>query len=343
MESFRPANWTGINANHRYINIYANFVNSRLLRQPCGATRGLKDSEMRIVVTGGAGFIGTNLLTRLVTRFPHIECVSFDNRHAVYPVAGVKYVLGNVQNLTQLDTITKSASQVYHLAGALGTNESFRSIRKHVSCNIVGAVNILTCARTNRFELLIVSKPNVWLNPYTVTKKCADEFVEMYVKEYGVKVVTLKLFNVYGPFEIATSYRKAVPTFVKQALGGKPLEIYGDGMQEGDFVFVGDVVDALIDALELKLYGNVIEYGTGVGTKIINIARIIIEMCGSNSTITFKKMRIGESEKSKVVANISKLAKKGLRVPATELCEGLSLAIDFHRTAMRSMIGLGLP
>lgn len=290
---------------------------------------------MLIVVTGGAGFIGTNLLARLTERYPNAALVSFDLETPTFPIGNVEYTTGDARDFKTLRAVTAKADKVFHLAGELGTHESFVRAQEHIETNIIGTLNVLKCAQCAGFGLLVASKPSIWLNPYTITKHCAERLVEMYIKEYEIKAVIMRFFNVYGPFEGCRKYRKAVPFFINQALENKPLLIYGDGKQEADFVYVSDAVDAAIDALDFCLYGRTIEYGSGIGTQIFDLAELIIKLAKSESRPRYIAMRRGEDAGTRAVSNNANLFDSGLSLPQVTLADGLVSTIEFHKLFRR--------
>jgi UDP-glucose 4-epimerase len=286
---------------------------------------------MHLVVTGGAGFIGTNLLSQLKARYPNTFIVSYDREEPIFRVAGVEYLKGDVTNIDAVREVMWGAKNVFHLAGELGTNESFDCIRAHIDSNIIGTINILDCAREFGFGIVFASKPNVWLNPYSATKQCAEQFARMYRVEFGLKIIIMRFFNVYGPFEVSDKYRKAVPFFINQALRKLPMEVYGDGEQEADFVYVDDAVNAAISALDIGSFGKTIEYGSGIGTRISDLARLIVKLTNSQSQINYVGMRRGEESGSKIVSDHFELRKCGIDAPAITLEDGLKRTIEFYQ------------
>ncbi len=286
---------------------------------------------MKILVTGGAGFIGTNCLLYLKKAEPKAELLSFDIAQPFFPVDGVRYIHGDVRSYFHLKSVLKEVSKVFHFAAELGTHETFSNPDIANEVNIGGVLNLLELARDYDFPLFIASKPNVWLNPYSISKEAAEKYAYMYFKEYGVKVSVLKFFSVYGPYQYIYKYQKAVPFFISKALKNEPLLVYGNGEQEADFVYVEDAVRAADLVLKKRIFGQAIEFGWGKGIKINYLAKRIIELAGSKSAIKHLPMRMGEEENSRIYANTEKMKNILKFEPKTNLNDGLRKTIEFYK------------
>ncbi len=286
---------------------------------------------MKILVTGGAGFIGTNLLLFLRKNHPNSTLVSYDIAQPVFPVKGVRYLHGDVRSYLHLREVTREVDWIFHLAAELGTHETFANPDIANETNIGGTVNLLESARTNQFALLVVSKPNIWLNPYSISKEAAEQYARMYFHEMNVPVIVMKWFSVYGPYQYVNKYQKAVPSFINSALRGEPLTIYGSGNQKADFVYVKDAVAAAVQAMEREVFGQTIEFGTGKAVSVNSLAQTVVRLTNSSSKIVHIPMRRGEFESSVVTANLRK-AKELLNFEATvPLEQGLVKTIRFYK------------
>jgi len=211
---------------------------------------------MNIVVTGGAGFIGTNSLYYLKNKYPAAKIYSFDIGQPVFPVNDVEYIHGDIRSYTHLKEVLKGAELVFHFAAELGTHETFLNPEVTNDVNINGTLNLLTLAREYNYKLLVASKPNIWLNPYSVSKHAMELYCLMFYKEYGVRVSILEFFSVYGPYQYIYKYQKAVPYFIYRALINEYIPIYGNGEQQADFVYVQDVVKAADLIMEKEIFGS---------------------------------------------------------------------------------------
>lgn len=283
----------------------------------------------KIVVTGGAGFIGTNTCLYLQKKYPRHEVVSFDIAQPMYPVPGVTYVHGDILSMIHLRRLLSEASKVFHLAAEIGTHETFLNPDVVNNVNIQGTLNVLECARDFEFLLFVASKPNIWLNPYSISKEAAEKYALMYHRVYGVKVAIIRWFSVYGPRQYIAKFKKAVPAFIRCALNNQPLQIYGDGAQEADFVFVDDVIAAADAAIDNGLFGMIMEFGLCRGVKVLDLANKIIQLTRSTSTIEHVQMRTGEDIHSKIFADHTKMPVL-LGIPIS-LEKGIEKTIAFFR------------
>ncbi len=279
----------------------------------------------KVLVTGGKGFIGAPLVNQLKKR--GYEVTVFDLPE------------NDVTNLEQVRRAMVGIDTVFHLAGMLGTHELVVNSAKAVGVNIIGTLNILEAAKEVGAKVLFMSKPNCWLNTYTITKVAAESFCEMYGKEFGVKYVILKPFNVLGEAQPMVDYRKAVPFMITESLQGKPLTIYGDGEQTVDLVYVGDVAEACILAGENEAaVGKIIEIGSGEEVTVNDMARLIIKLTGSNSTINHIPMRRGEVEHTHIKADISAMRDLLVYIPHTSLEDSLKKTIEFYRKKLEGKV-----
>lgn len=292
----------------------------------------MKKNKLHALVTGGGGFIGGCLLRILKERGYRVTCLDISNRNLP---RGTPLIKGDILDKKAVEKAMKGKDIVFHLAGILGTAELQYLAVEAVGANVIGALNIFNAAVKNKTKVVLVSKPNPWLNTYSITKEAADKFCKMYQRDFGLKAMTVKWFSVYGPAQKHYGVRKAVPTFIVAALQGQPLEIYGNGKQYADFVYLDDTVNATVDLSESsKAYGKTFEIGSGKGTTPIKIAKMIIKLSGSKSKIKHIPMRLGEDPNTRVVANLSQIRRVIDYKPKTKLNEGLKITIDYYRNLL---------
>lgn len=252
---------------------------------------------MKCLVTGGEGFIGSHVVSELVK-------MGFDV--VVYDIAcdesrngsvRAKFVQDDIRNFERLSRTIADADYIFHLSGLLGTHELFDTPREAIDVNINGALNILLASRdTGRYQrIFFPTKPNEWNNIYSVTAQAVEKLGHSYRENLGLDVRALRLWNVYGPRQKLLPVRKAVPLFVFQALENRPVEIFGDGTQWIELLYVGDVAKSIVDYMIFDgKVSETFELRTSVRITVEGLARQIIEMTGSQSPVEHFSMRKGE-------------------------------------------------
>ncbi len=288
-------------------------------------------NKQKIVVTGGAGFIGTNMLIALKSRYPDADILSIDIRKPGYPINDVTYINCDVRSKDDINIILAGVDKIFHLAAQIGTHESFEEPFKVFEINVGGTLNILDYVKNNpNTELYIAGMPGIWNNPYSISKDSAVRMAISYYETYKIKVSVLRWYSVYGPYQYISRYNKAVPTFINNALNNKPIPIYGDGNQVADFIYVDDAVNLAIDSLEQKKWGKVIHCATGIGISVNNLVEKIIKLCDSKSTVQYLPMRAGEPSNAKVIADVTDLNENYKRKLLT-LDEGLAKTVLYYK------------
>lgn len=264
---------------------------------------------MRVLVTGGSGWIGTAVCKQLKDRGD--EPVVFDRTTG-----------GDILDAAALYKAMDGCDAVVNLAGMLGTSELFDDQHTAVETNIVGALNVYDVAACSDIPVVQIGTGHRGqLNPYAITKACAEDLGLARARYRGEKINVVRAFHAYGPGQKVGPVRKIVPTFITQALRGEPVEVYGDGSQQIDLVHVDEVAAVICWAIEGP-YGAMTEAGTGVATTVLECAETIIAACDSDSRIVHLPMRPGEPEHTRVVAG------EGEGVRVTVLAGGEIFASD---------------
>lgn len=281
----------------------------------------------KILVTGATGFIGKHLVRRLVGEGNDV--IAFD-KNKMETFSNVEFVKGDIVSFN-FEKILDGVDIVYHLAGLLGTTELFHRVIEAERVNVIGTLNLLESMRRKDVKKIVfTSKPNIWkYNVYTITKENCERYLEMYREIYGFEVVITRPYNVYGPGEMLKEYRKAIPYFIVASLRNKPIEVFGDGKQTMDPIYIDDAVGALI-LCGKKLPKEVVEIGSSQPITIIDLARKIIKLTNSKSRIVFKPMRKGESPTKLICANGNMRDLIGY-TPGVSLERGLSKTIRWYR------------
>lgn len=286
---------------------------------------------MKVIVTGGAGFIGTNLLHLLRNRYHDTTVVSLDIRQPAYPVDGVVYELCDVRDSEKLIEAIRGADSIFHLAALIGTHESLDRPYAAFDTNVQGTINVLECAKQFDCSVFVAAMPGIWNNPYSISKDASVRMAQCYYETFKVKVCALRWFSVYGPYQYISRYNKAVPTFINQALKNEPLTVYGDGTQIADFIHTEDALTYAIEMIEGQYWGEVVECASGKGISINDLAASIISLCESSSAISHLPMRQGEPEGAIVVANTQKLDELFPDHTRMSLMDGLSSVIEYYK------------
>jgi UDP-glucose 4-epimerase len=260
--------------------------------------RSQKGDKMKAFVTGAAGFIGGNLVRKLLEK--DYEVIGFDKKKCSAEIQSVQGDIGSFD----LSEVLENVDIVYHLASLLGTAELFERVVEAERVNVLGTVNLLEAMRKNDVDKIVfTTKPNVWkFNVYTITKENCERYLEMYKSVYGFKTILARPFNIYGPDEMLTEYRKAIPYFIVAALKGEPLEVFGDGEQTLDPIYVDDAVEALFRCGKL-LPEETVEIGSCKPIKVGDLAQRILDLTHSDSHVVHVPMRSGETCTSIICAN----------------------------------------
>jgi len=268
---------------------------------------------VRILVTGGAGFLGSALANALVAE-GH-EVLALDDLSAGDPTrldARVLFHRGEIANRPKLWTLLQGVDCVYHLAARVLVAESVLYPREYNEVNVGGTVALLEAIRDVGVPRLILTSsgaiygapmalpvpettPPRPQSPYAVSKLSAEYYVHTLGALWSVTTVALRIFNAYGPGQpLLPAHSPVVPRFMHQALGDGSLVIFGDGRQLRDFVYITDVVRALVATLNAdNVNGSTINIGSGVATSINDLAKHILALTGSNSNILYSQAENG--------------------------------------------------
>ncbi len=295
---------------------------------------------MKVLVTGGAGFIGSHVVELLAAE-GH-EPVIFDRRRSKADF------LGDVLNATDVTEAISHSEGFIHLAGILGTQETIQNPRPAVETNILGSLNVLQAAAQYKVPGVCIGVGNHFMdNTYAISKSTVERFVHMFNEERGTRVNIVRVVNAYGPRQLASApygsskVRKITPSLICRALKGHPLELYGGGTQVSDMVYVDDVAEALVGALSAaqagtvfskNVFNRVVEVGPLEHSTVREVAELIKELTGSLSEIVSLPMRPGEKAGVDVTADASTLGLVGMSARRlVPLKVGMMKTIDYFR------------
>jgi UDP-glucose 4-epimerase len=318
---------------------------------------------MRYLITGGAGFIGSHLSEELLRRGHDVFIVDDLSTGSINNIRHLKthdrfhYVVDTCSNVQLMAELIDGADVVYHLAAAVGVKLIVESPVRTIETNIRLTEIVLNLAQKKRKPTFVASTSEVYGKsvdfPFRedndlvmgatnkgrwsyACSKAIDEFLAIaYWKERKLPTVVARLFNTVGPRQTG-QYGMVVPNFVRQALAGQPITVYGDGKQSRCFTHVNDVVRALISLMETEsAYGQVFNIGNNNEISIGDLARQVREMCASKSEIVFipyeKAYEQGFEDMPRRVPDISKLAATIGWKPTIALPQILSDVIEFYR------------
>lgn len=301
---------------------------------------------MRVLITGGAGFLGSALANALVAQ-GH-EVLSLDDLSAGDPArldVGVLFHRGDVANRPKLWTLLQGVECVYHLAARVLVAESLLYPHEYNEVNVGGTVALLEAMRDVGVPRLVLASsgaiygeqsrqpvaettpPNP-RSPYAISKLAAEYYAHTVGALWGATTVALRIFNAYGPGQpLLPSHSPVIPRFFEQALGGGSLVIFGAGAQTRDFVYVDDVVRALVAAATAEgISGRTINVGSGVETAISAVAQHVLDLTGSGSNILYSSAEGGGV--SRLRADVT-LARQLLGyTPRISLAEGLRQTLE---------------
>ena len=297
----------------------------------------------RVVVTGGAGFIGSNLVWSLydsneVIAIDNLSTGKVENINALIDERKIRFVRGSVTDLKLMRTILKGVDFVFHEAAIPSVP---RSVKDPLATNEAGITGTLTTLVASRDcgikKLVFASSSSVYgdtstlpkhegmalnpLSPYAITKITCENYCSLFAELYGLTTVSLRYFNVYGPRQDSGSqYAAVIPGFISKALAGKDLTIYGDGQQTRDFTFVQDAVSANLLAAESRGKGS-FNVASGSRTQISDLASTIIDVTSSKARVKYEPPRSGDIRHS--LADISKARKAFGYKPRYSMLQGL--------------------
>jgi UDP-glucose 4-epimerase len=294
---------------------------------------------VKIGITGGSGFIGGHVAEVALARGHSVAVMDRVGRQSgTFPGQESRIMeaqldgrletfLGDVRSEDDLMELAAHTDGIIHLAACLGTQETVQNPSPAAHTNIFGGLHFLEACAQYDVPGVYIGVGNHWMNnTYSITKTSVERLVQMYNAERGTRVNVVRVVNAYGPRQsVAPPYgsakvRKITPSFVCRALTGAPIEIYGDGHQVSDMVYVRDAALGLVRALEEAndwiTFEQVVEVGPDQHATVLEVAKLVRrlarEVTGNHSEISFLPMRPGEVPGSKVTANTLSLELVGM-------------------------------
>jgi UDP-glucose 4-epimerase len=276
---------------------------------------------MRLLVTGGCGFIGSNLVPMLLERGEHVRVLdSFAIAGPERLPAGVEVIEGDVRDAAAVSSAATGVDAVIHLAAAGNVSDSVADPLSNFEVNARGTLLTLQAAveaGVRRFvfastggALIGDAPPPVDetsvprpISPYGASKLCGEGYCQAFRGSYGLETIALRFANVYGPG--SDLKRGAVTTFIKRALAGEPLTIYGDGAATRDFIYVDDLCRGILAALDTSSAQGVLHLASERETTIEELARLVLDAAGADAPIEHVAKRRGEVERNFAIAKLA--------------------------------------
>jgi nucleoside-diphosphate-sugar epimerase len=267
---------------------------------------------MKTVVVGGRGFLGGAVVSELRRRGDDVAivdpCVSQPECDTMFGRGSVKAIAGDMMRPAELARAFEGADEVYHMGGKLGTSELDSMVHEAIAANITGAVNVFDAAVAAGVPTLFYpTKPNVWLNAYTITKVAAEQFARIYAARGTIRIQSLRYFNAYGPGQALGPVRKIIPMFTARALNRLPIIVYGDGEQTVDMIHSEDVGRITVAFTRSAYDGAAIDCGRGVELTVNAVADMVNRITANPAGRVHVPMRAGETEGTRLVADIAPL------------------------------------
>jgi UDP-glucose 4-epimerase len=305
---------------------------------------------VRVVVTGGAGFIGANLCRELTTADWVDEVVALDDLSTGHASnledVPAQLIEGSILDDTVLDASLSGADAVVHLAARPSVPRSIADPFASHEANATGTARVLEAARRHEVPYIIVaSSSSVYggnptipkheelapapLSPYAATKLATEAYALAWGHSFGMNVLSFRFFNVFGPLQPAGhAYAAVVPVFVDAALAGRPLPVHGDGKQTRDFTFVGSVVAVLTDALKRKVTASrPVNLAFGTRTSLLELIALLEKVLDRSLDRTYEPPRSGDVRDSQ--ADQTMLTSLFPNVTPVSLEHGLRTTVDW--------------
>jgi len=307
---------------------------------------------MKVVVTGGAGFIGSNLCRLLVDRPQVTEVVALDDLSTGFEanlagIPGVQLVVGSILDTALLRQVMTGAATVAHLAARPSVPLSLADPVASHHVNVTGTVEVLEAARKVGAYVVVASSsavygdnsvspkheglPQLPMSPYGVTKVATEGYAASYAHSFGLEALALRFFNVFGPGQPAGhAYAAVVPAFVSAALAGRPIPVFGDGRQVRDFVFVDTVASVLATAMEQRVTSSTpVNLATGTPTDLLTLVAELEAVLGRSLEVEFLEPRRGDIRDSQ--ADQSRCQALFPAVPVVDLRTGLEETVRWFQ------------
>ena len=301
---------------------------------------------MNFLITGAAGFLGSTLANHLAREGHQVrglDDLSTGDPQALAP--DVHFTRGDVNDRPKLWTLLQEVDVVYHLAARVSVPESVLYPREYNADNVGGTVSLMEAMRDVGVRRVVLASSGAIYgdqdlqplmegqtprprSPYAVSKLAAEYYVRTIGALWGIETVCLRIFNAYGPGQhLPPSHPPVVPYFLRQALRDGTLVVHGDGQQTRDYVYVDDVVSAMVAAATAPgISGLVINIGSGTETTVRDLVKLVLEVTGSKANVVYNSQTSGGV--ARMCADITLAGQKLNYKPSIALLDGLKLTLQ---------------
>ena len=310
---------------------------------------------MRMLITGGAGFIGSHLCEKYTKEGHTVICLdnfmsgNLMNIRHLLDYRNFKLIKGDIRDFDLMEKTMRDVDTVFNLAAQIHVDRSYIEPVLTYEVNVMGTQNILEIARMNDVKKVIhASSSEIYgsaqyspidekhpldaPHPYGASKIAADRMCHAYIQTYGMDISIVRLFNIFGPNQRDVGYGGVISIFTRRVLNNLPPIIYGDGQQTRDYTYVGDAVRAYDSVLNHKEpIIEPINFGSGKEVSILNLANTIISLCSKKGELEPVYVEPRPAEVKRLIADATRAKNLLGWEPSISLDEGLKTYIDWYR------------
>jgi len=296
---------------------------------------------MRVAVFGASGFIGINLMEELKRR--NYDVIPADVKEPPIDIDG--FVKADIRDMEDVERVVRGADFVIHLA-AHPLKDSIKDPVENAKVNVVGTLNVLEASKKFGVKKIVFTSASSLIGevkynpvdeehpckpktPYAVAKYAIEHYLRVYKELYDLDHLVFRLWNVYGPWQMPES-GALIPTVISRISNGEEVFVFGDGSQTRDFIYVEDVAKFLVKSVELDVKNEVVNLGSGKGTKVMEVIETVSKVIGKEAKIVKKPKRKGEIQN--FYSNIEKLEKLFGDRPKTSLEDGIKKTYNWFRS-----------